>query len=110
VAGGTEDLGELVRRRGAPGLGFAARNFYAEFLAALRVLRDRDVFFPELAPVCVVEYCVQRGDTLEAVARRHGVSPRLLQAKNGLHSETLRPGQRLLIRQSAVGSDIIPAG
>ena len=110
AAGGTDDLGELVRRRGAPGLGFAARNFYAEFLAAVRVMRDRDVFFPELAPVRVVEYLVQRGDTLEAVARRHGVSMRLLQAKNGLHSELLRPGQRLLIRQSATRSGIIPAG
>lgn len=108
--GGTDDLGELVRRRGAPGLGFAARNFYAEFLAAARVMRERDVFFPELAPVRVVEYRVQRGDTLEAVARRHGVSTRLLQAKNGLHSETLRPGQRLLIRQSATRSGIVPAG
>jgi membrane-bound lytic murein transglycosylase D len=109
-AGGTDDLGELVRRRGAPGLGFAARNFYAEFLAALRVMREHDVFFPELAPIRVVEYRVQRGDTLAAVARRHGVSTRLLQAKNGLHSETLRPGQRLLIRQSATRSDIVPAG
>jgi len=61
--------------------------------------------------VRVVEYQVQRGDTLEGVARRHGVSARLLQAKNGLHSETLRPGMRLLIRQSATRSDtIVPAG
>ena len=111
VAAGTDDLGELVRRRGAPGLGFAARNFYAEFVAALRVMHDRDVYFPELAPVRVVEYRVQRGDTLEGVARRHGISPRLLQAKNGLHSETLRPGMRLLIQQSATRSDtIVPAG
>jgi membrane-bound lytic murein transglycosylase D len=111
VAAGTDDLGELVRRRGAPGLGFAARNFYAEFVAALRVMRERDVFFPELAPVRVVEYQVQRGDTLEGVARRHGISPRLLQAKNGLHSEALRPGMRLLIQQSATRSDtILPAG
>jgi len=108
AAAGTDDLGELVRRRGAPGLGFAARNFYAEFLAAARVMRERDVFFPELVPVRVVEYQVQRGDTLEAVARRHGVSTRLLQAKNGLHSEMLRPGQRLLIRQSAAHSGIVP--
>jgi membrane-bound lytic murein transglycosylase D len=111
VAAGTDDLGELVRRRGAPGLGFAARNFYAEFVAALHVMRERDVFFPELAPVRVVEYQVQRGDTLEGVARRHGISPRLLQAKNGLHSETLRTGMRLLIQQSATRSDtILPAG
>ena len=111
VAAGTDDLGEIVRRQGAPGLGFAARNFYAEFLAALRVMRERDAFFPELDPVRVVEYQVQRGDTLEGVARRHGISPRLLQAKNGLHSETLRPGMRLLIQQSATRTDIgNPAG
>jgi peptidoglycan lytic transglycosylase D len=109
-ATGTDDLGEIVRRHGAPGLGFAARNFYAEFLAAARVMRERDAFFPELAPLRVVEYRVQPGDTLYGVARRHGVSTRLLQAKNGLHSERLQPGQRLLIRQSTARSDLIPAG
>jgi membrane-bound lytic murein transglycosylase D len=113
-AGGTDDLGVLVRRQGGPGLGFAARNFYAELLAAVRVMRDRDAYFPELAPVRVVEYRVRAGDTLAGVARRHGVSPRLLQAKNGLQSETLHPGQRLLIRQSAagpaVGRGAVPAG
>ena len=107
---GTDDLGEIVRRHGAPGLGFAARNFYAEFLAAARVMRDRDTFFPELAPLRVVEYRVQPGDTLYGVARRHGVSTRLLQVKNGLHSERLQPGQRLLIRQSTARADVIPAG
>jgi membrane-bound lytic murein transglycosylase D len=106
----TNDLGEIVRRHGAPGLGFASRNFYAEFLAAARVMRECDTFFPELVPVRVVEYRVQPGDTLTGVARRHGVSPRLLQAKNGLHSERLHPGQRLLIRQSAARADVIPAG
>ena len=70
-------------------------------------MRERDAFFPELAPLRVVEYRVQPGDTLDGVARRHGVSPRFLQAKNGLHSEMLHPGQRLLIRQSVAQSDIV---
>lgn len=112
AAAGTDDLGELVRRRGAPGLGFAARNFYAEFLAAVRVMRERDTFFPELAPIRVVEYRVRAGDTLDGVARRHGVSPRLIQTKNGLRSDRLRPGQRLLIRRSVARSETraVPTG
>jgi membrane-bound lytic murein transglycosylase D len=95
---GSDDLGELVARYRGPGFGFASRNFYAEFLAALHVMRNADRYFPELAPIRMVEYRVRRGDTLSGVARRHGVSLARLRASNGLRSAALRPGQRILIR------------
>jgi membrane-bound lytic murein transglycosylase D len=95
---GSADLGELVARYRGPGFGFAARNYYAEFLAALHVMRHASHYFPELAPVRMVEYRVRRGDTLYAVARRHRVSLASLRVTNGLRSAALQPGQRILIR------------
>ncbi len=95
---GSDDLGVVVTRYRGPGFGFAARNFYAQFLAALHVARNADRYFPELAPARMVEYRVKRGDTLYAVARRHGVSLAALRAGNGLRSAALQPGQRILIR------------
>jgi membrane-bound lytic murein transglycosylase D len=95
---GSDDLCELLAHHRTAGLGFAARNYYAEFLAALHVMRHAARYFPELAPVRMVEYRVRRGDTLFAVARRHRVSLGSLRATNGLRSATLQPGQRILIR------------
>jgi membrane-bound lytic murein transglycosylase D len=95
---GSDDLARLVARYDGPGFGFASRNFYAEFLAALHVMRHVDRYFPDLAPGRLLEYRVKRGDTLYAVARRHGVSLATLRAVNGLRSVALQPGQRILIR------------
>jgi membrane-bound lytic murein transglycosylase D len=95
---GSDDLGVLVARHHGPGFGFASRNFYAEFLAALHVRRNLAQYFPDLAPGRLIEVRVKRGDTLFKLARRHGVSLASLRAANGLRSSTLWPGQRLLVR------------
>jgi membrane-bound lytic murein transglycosylase D len=95
---GSDDLGDIVRRYDGPGFGFASRNFYAEFLAARHVLRHSDAYFPELRPGRMVTYKVKRGDTLERVARRHGVSIPSLRATNNIRATLLRPGQMLLVR------------
>lgn len=42
-------------------------------------------------------YRVQRGDTLAAIARRHRVTVAALKRANGLRSDRIYPGQRLLI-------------
>jgi membrane-bound lytic murein transglycosylase D len=97
-AAGSDDLGALVARYRGPGFGFSARNFYAKFLAARHVAQHRERYFPELAPARMLEYRVKRGDTLAAVARRHGVSAASLRVTNGLRSASLQPGQRILIR------------
>lgn len=53
----------------------------------------------ELARAVTV-YEVRRGDTLSAIARRHGVSPAQLVRDNGLADpDRLHPGQRLIIRR-----------
>jgi murein DD-endopeptidase MepM/ murein hydrolase activator NlpD len=44
---------------------------------------------------------VQPGDTLYNIARRHGVAPYAIKDANGLQSDTVRPGQRLVMPTGA---------
>jgi membrane-bound lytic murein transglycosylase D len=93
----SDDVAVLVSNYRGPSFGFASRNFYAQFAAALHVMRHVERYFPDLAPGRMVEYRVKRGDTLYRVARRHGVSLATLRVTNGLRSAALQPGQRILI-------------
>ena len=49
------DLGRIVERYNGPRFGFASKNYYAEFLAALQVHKYEDKYFPgikdEVAPI-----------------------------------------------------------
>lgn len=47
---GTDDLGEISRRYRGRSFGFASRNFYAEFLAALDVTSNEDHYFGGTIP------------------------------------------------------------
>jgi membrane-bound lytic murein transglycosylase D len=47
---GTQDLVEIIRRYQSPAFGFASKNFYAEFLAAVDIARNSEVHFPFLRP------------------------------------------------------------
>jgi len=47
---GTQDLVEIIRRYQSPAVGFASKNFYAEFLAAVDIARNSEVHFPFLRP------------------------------------------------------------
>jgi 16S rRNA (uracil1498-N3)-methyltransferase len=71
---------------------------------------DLDLLF---APVkgdridTIVRYRVATGDTLEAIARAHGVQPRALMSANGLGaSSRLIVGQRLVVPNRQVMSEI----
>jgi membrane-bound lytic murein transglycosylase D len=120
---GTKDFGAIVRRYRGPLFGFASRNFYAEFLAAVDVVKHHQQYFPELVlarspdiqravrqaaqeassrPTAAAivphhqAYRVRSGDTLWAIARRVGTTPAQLVALNGLQQRhRLMPGQRL---------------
>jgi membrane-bound lytic murein transglycosylase D len=41
------DFGRIVQQYDSPSFGFASRNFYAEFLAARRIAKSPEKFFPE---------------------------------------------------------------
>jgi membrane-bound lytic murein transglycosylase D len=95
---GSDDLVQIVDRYDGPAFGFASKNFYAEFLAARHVMRHAKAYFPDIAPRRMVTYKVKRGDTLDRVAKRHGVTIPSLRITNGIRSAMLRPGQVLLVR------------
>ena len=45
-------------------------------------------------------YTVRSGDTLQSIARRHNMSVNDLKRTNNLRNDTLRPGQKLRLRDS----------
>lgn len=70
--------------------------------------RNRTAFFaprrtpaPPATPSDAREIVVKPGDTLYVLARRHGVTVADLKAANGLTSNTIRPGQKLVLRPGA---------
>src|SRR5256884_2560431 len=55
-------------------------------------------------------YVVSRGDTLYSIARRFGITVAVLKQANGLTSDLIRPGQRLVIPGAKVSIRIPPPG
>jgi membrane-bound lytic murein transglycosylase D len=45
----TKDFGTIVQRYRSPSFGFASKNFYAEFLAVLAIVKDPTTHFADLA-------------------------------------------------------------
>src|SRR5262249_21693468 len=52
-ATGSTDLVSMIRYYDGPGWGFASRNFYAEFLAALDIDKNPDAYFGRLPPEAI---------------------------------------------------------
>jgi membrane-bound lytic murein transglycosylase D len=71
-ATGTRDIMRIVREYRGPAFGFASRNFYAEFLAALDVDRHSKAYFGELTPEPAPparEHRLERALGIEVAAR-----------------------------------------
>jgi membrane-bound lytic murein transglycosylase D len=69
---GTTDITRIIRDYRGKAFGFASRNFYAEFLAALEVERDRERHFGEFPaepPLQLNERRLARPIGIEAAAR-----------------------------------------
>lgn len=45
---GTDDIAKIIKDYYHPAYGFASRNFYPEFLAALQIYENRHIYFSEL--------------------------------------------------------------
>lgn len=71
------DLPRIVREYRGRVFGFASRNFYAEFLAARRIARDPERFFPEgirpEPPLELDRIELERREPPGGIALRHGV-------------------------------------
>jgi membrane-bound lytic murein transglycosylase D len=48
---GTTDMGVIAEQYESPTFGFASRNFYSEFIAAVTVFADRAALFPAVNPL-----------------------------------------------------------
>jgi membrane-bound lytic murein transglycosylase D len=98
---GTADIGRIIREYQGPSFGFASKNFYLEFLAALRVAENAHAYFDSLvldpplnfqtvqlaSPATVGslldEYALADSVFLRfnpAIARRAGLASRMLPA------------------------------
>jgi len=95
---GSRDLVELIRRYQAPAFGFASKNFYAEFLAAVEIAAQREKHFPFLrlhSPVALREMEVKKATSVEALLKPAAIS----------RSDFLQWNPAL-----ADGTKVIPAG
>ncbi len=75
---GTRDLVQIVRRYRGPSFGFASRNFYAEFLAALEVDREHERYFgriPFEQPRPAEQVTLRRSTPFSVLARAAGLDP-----------------------------------
>ncbi len=87
---GTRDIAAISRRYRSRSFGFASRNFYAEFLAALDVDRNALRFFGALTPEHPVEYDLVELDhyyPASVLAHALGIDKDLLRS----HNPGLRP-------------------
>ena len=98
AAVGSDSLDDILGGYQEPGLGFASRNFYAEFLAAAHIAKHASFYFPDLKRSPLLQYVVKPGDSLWKIARKHRVSVRSLVAANNLGRAHLQEGQRIIIR------------
>jgi membrane-bound lytic murein transglycosylase D len=126
---GTDDITTIVRRYDGPAFGFASRNFYVSFLAAIEVEREGK---PPTGPTLRIasadttaaasgeprpqarksttvkakprarHHRVRRGETVWEIAARYGVDRRDLMSLNGLSkARELQAGQVLRLPAGA---------
>lgn len=82
---GSTDIGAIVRNYRGPAFGFASRNFYASFLAALDVDRNAERYFGELSLEAPTDYDVvplPEYLPVPALAASLAVEPELIRRHN----------------------------
>jgi membrane-bound lytic murein transglycosylase D len=98
---GSDDIGVIVRKYQGRAFGFASRNFYAEFLAALDVDREREKYFGDLGPARewdAHEHRLDRPVSIEVAARLARAEPGELVLLNPALSKSVVTGRRMIPR------------
>jgi membrane-bound lytic murein transglycosylase D len=73
----SDNLVDLIRQHRHPYWGFAPKNFYAEFLAAVEIGKNVNQYFPELqldSPVAIKEIELKSGVSVVALAKSTGLT------------------------------------
>jgi membrane-bound lytic murein transglycosylase D len=98
---GTKDIGVIVERYRSRSFGFASKNFYASFLAALEIDQAPETYFgvvrrdpPEDPERVILDHYYRAS----AIAAAFGVSVSTLREVNPAVSESVWSGKRLLPR------------
>ena len=122
------DLPTIIRNYKSRIYGYASKNFYAEFVAAVHVYENYQQYFGELAldqpqefssaptqvarrtsvdPGSGTRYRVRSGDTLSGIAERHGTSATNIMDINGLLTDVIFAGESLVV--SRAGTALVRA-
>jgi membrane-bound lytic murein transglycosylase D len=73
----SDNLVDLIRDYKHPNWGFPPKNFYAEFLAAMEIAKNLDLYFPGLdldSPIEVREIELKKSTSLSALAKMKGLT------------------------------------
>ncbi|GIX30678.1 MAG: hypothetical protein KatS3mg124_1150 [Porticoccaceae bacterium] len=98
---GSKDIAAIVERYQGPNFGFASRNFYACFLAALEVDRKAEHFFgplPRSQPPELQEVRLEHYVPIQSLAARLGVSLDELREHNPALREPIWRGDKYVPR------------
>lgn len=98
---GTKDIGVIAAGYKGPSFGFASRNFYASFLAALHVDRNAEQYFGKVTLQTPIEYDivpVQEYFPVAALAQAAGVSLDELKAHNPALRDVVWSGEKYIPR------------
>ena len=96
---GTTDIGTIIKNFSHPGYGFASRNFFLEFLAALDVAENADKYFGSVQHDPPLRYDVVSTNftiSLPEVVRVSGISPSDVLELNPAFSRRVSTGVRPL--------------
>ena len=135
AAVGTSDFGTIVQHYESPMFGFASKNFYAEFLAAIEVTKQHKLYFADLSLsrspyVQMAEasdtrdttrvatttpgtpapptYRVKPGDTLSTIARQFDTTAPTLAVLNRIEKRNvIKPGQALILPSTAAPPTVV---
>ncbi len=97
---GTRDMGTIAEKYRSRTFGFASRNFYPEFLAAVIVYADRERHFPGVEPLPEIRFDVTRRDRYVALTD--------LAAATGVEMDDLAELNPALDRSVLAGSLLVP--
>ena len=96
---GTKDIGVIIERYHSRSFGFASKNFYASFLAALEIDREPDLYFGSVrrdAPEDPERVILDHYYRPPALASAFGVSLAALRTANPAVTDAVWAGRRLL--------------
>jgi membrane-bound lytic murein transglycosylase D len=96
---GTKDIGAIVRRYNGRTFGFASRNFYAEFIAAVQVHKNSKKYFGDVRTESPVQFSVFHLPSYvkwDELSRRIGIDRKVLRKFNpALRSSVVRRRRRI---------------